>query len=121
MLSALGGSAYFIVATFALLTIFTFVFAIISAQFFAGVKYGSSLSASSNMNDVANSFLLLIQIALQNKMAGVIADASVEYPSCTKCKACYVSVQVQQGATVGTEPKDLNDCGHRTGVLDFFD
>jgi hypothetical protein len=121
MLSALGGSAYFIVATFALLTIFAFVFAIIGAQFFAGVKYGSSLSADSNMNDVANSFLLLIQIALQNKMAGIIADGSVEYPSCTKCKACYVSVQVQQGATVATEPKDFNDCGNRTGVLVFFD
>jgi len=38
IIQAVGASAYSIVATFTLLAIFAFVFAVVSSQFFSGLK-----------------------------------------------------------------------------------
>ena len=62
MVQAIGGSAGFIVATFTLLAIFAFVFAVISSHFFSGLKHGWCISRENNLNDVASSFLLLFQV-----------------------------------------------------------
>ena len=113
MVQAIGGSAGYIVATFTLLAIFVFVFAVISSFFFAGLKHGWCISKLNNLNDVATSFLLLFQVSTNSLMASLIADASVSYPSCTVCTNCYMSP--------GGQLVDFSDCGSRNGAILFFD
>ena len=110
MIQAVGASAYSIVATFTLLAIFAFVFAVVSSQFFSGLKHGWAISRLFNMNDVAYSFLLLFQVATRSNMAGLIADVSVEWPSCTQCTACYKPPG-------GEEIMDYSDCRYAKRAL----
>jgi hypothetical protein len=113
MVQAIGGSAGYIMATFTLLAIFVFVFAVIASFFFAGLKHGWCISRLNNLNDVATSFLLLFQVSTNSNMASLITDASVSYPSCTVCTNCYMSP--------GGELVDFSDCGSKSGAIAFFD
>jgi hypothetical protein len=113
MVQAISGSAGYIMATFTLLAIFVFVFAVIASFFFAGLKHGWCISRLNNLNDVATSFLLLFQVSTNSNMASLITDASVSYPSCTVCTNCYMSP--------GGELVDFSDCGSKSGAIAFFD
>ena len=113
---AISSSASAIFATFVLTMIFTFVFAVIGAQFFAGVKHGPHINDYTNMHDVLSAMLLLFQVATQTKIAGIIADAGIEAPLCTECKECYLPENAS-----GEGLQDFTDCSSRAGALLFFD
>jgi hypothetical protein len=115
MVQAVATSAYSIIATFSLMGILIFVFAVLSAQFFSGIKHGWVINDQSNLNGVAHACLVLFQIATRSgKMTALIEDVSVEYPSCTQCVECYTLVE-------GGQKFDFSDCSNRRFALFFFD
>ena len=97
--------------------VYTFFFAVMGCQFFAGVKYGRGITSQFNMDTTLNSFLLLFVIATGDGFSAVGRDARVSTPECTVCANCKVPESSPRAAVGGGGPGGGGGSGAPAGRL----
>lgn len=119
IVGALLRSVPHIVSSMLLLALFTFLFAVLGMQLFAGVRQGIGLHRRNNFENALNGCLLLLRVLTGENWETVMRDCAIEPPYCTPTEGPFGAQAEMLSRGLGGD--FVGDCGTTAGAYVYFD